>query len=269
MAHSLLALMLFQAFVLIAAMMMVTWLLSLRIGNAAVVDVAWSAFFTLLVFIYAAFGEGYAPRKVLITAMVAIWSLRLATHLCKRVKSQHPREDARYAELRKNWEPNSEYRFLAFFQLQGMVNLLLSIPFALICLNTSSEFSPLELVAVVIWMIAILGEAASDRQLSRFKEDSTNSGKTCDVGFWKYSRHPNYFFEWLVWCSFFLFALASPWGWIAIYCPIVMFLLLTRVTGIPMAEEQSLKSRGDEYRAYQQRTNAFFLWSPKTNPDQI
>jgi steroid 5-alpha reductase family enzyme len=261
--------MLFQGFVLVVATMMATWLYSLRIKNAGIVDITWSALFSLLVFIYAAFGEGFAPRKILIAAMVGIWSLRLAAHLFTRVKSEHPTEDKRYAALRKSWEPNEDYRFLAFFQLQGLTNLLLSIPFALICINISPELSPLELVAVLLWLVAILGEAASDRQLSRFKHDPQNKGKTCDVGFWKYSRHPNYFFEWLIWCAFFLFALASPWGWITVYCPILMFLLLTRVTGIPMAEEQSLQSRGDEYRAYQKRTHAFFLWFPKTNSDSL
>jgi steroid 5-alpha reductase family enzyme len=263
MAHSLLALMLFQAFVLIAAMMVMTWIISLRMQNAGIVDIAWSAFFSLLVVSYAVFGEGFTPRKVLITMMVCLWSLRLTFHLYRRIMGHHPAEDARYAELRKSWGPHPDYRFLAYFELHGAINLLLSIPFALICLNTTPELSPLELVAAGLWFVATLGEAKSDQQLDRFKNDLQNRGKTCTIGLWKYSRHPNYFFEWLIWCSFFLFALASPWGWVTVYCPVLMFLLLTRVTGIPMVEEQSLKSRGEEYRAYQKRTNAFFLWFPK------
>jgi steroid 5-alpha reductase family enzyme len=115
-------------------------------------------------------------------------------------------------------------------------------------------------------LIAIAGETLADAQLAAFKRDPANRGGVCNVGLWRYSRHPNYFFEWLIWMSYFIFALASPFGWIAIVGPASILWLLIRVTGIPMAEEQSLRSRGDAYRRYQQATSAFIPWFPKRTP---
>ena len=110
--------------------------------------------------------------------------------------------------------------------------------------------------------MALAGESAADRQLEAFRRDPANRGKTCRVGLWRVSRHPNYFFEWLVWVAYFVFALASPWGWVTIYCPALMLFFLFRVTGIPATEAQALKSRGEDYRQYQRTTSAFFPWFP-------
>jgi steroid 5-alpha reductase family enzyme len=263
MAHSLIALMLFQALIFVIASMVVVWLWSVKIKNAGIVDIAWAALFSIVALLYAAVGDGYSLRKIAIAVMVCIWSLRLASFLYRRVASHHPTEDARYAQLRQLWHPNSDIRFLYFFELQGIVLVLLTIPFALICMNMKREFSFIEVAAMSLWLLAVLGESLSDHQLSKFKKDPQNKGKTCNVGLWRYSRHPNYFCEWLIWLSYFVFALGSDWGWISIFCPLLMYHLLTKVTGIPMAEEQSLKSRGEEYRNYQQRTNAFFPWFPR------
>ena len=123
----------------------------------------------------------------------------------------------------------------------------------------------LEIAAFVLWTIGVAGESLADWQIARFKADPAYKGRTMDRGLWRYSRHPNYFFEWIVWCSYFLFAWSSPYGWVTIYCPLLMYYLLTRVTGVPMAEEQALRSRGAEYREYQERTNAFFPWPSKNH----
>ena len=109
-----------------------------------------------------------------------------------------------------------------------------------------------------------MGETAADRQLEKFREDPSQRGRTCRAGLWRYSRHPNYFFEWLMWMAYALFAIGSPpWGWLTLGCPAVMLYLLFKVTGIPATEAQALRSRGDDYRQYQQTTNIFVPWFPK------
>jgi steroid 5-alpha reductase family enzyme len=243
--------------------MIVTWLFAVRIHNASIVDIVWSGIFAVLALFYAIMGDGYGPRKLLFFLMVSTWSIRLAYYLFKRIKGHHPAEDARYAQLRKEWEPAPNFRFLVFFELQGIFNILLSIPFLLVCMNSKVVLLPVEFLGAAVWLVGVIGESTSDGQLSRFKKDPVNRGKTMDQGLWRYSRHPNYFFEWVIWCGYFIFALGSPYGWVSVYCPILMYYVLTRITGVPMAEEQSIKSRGDEYRNYQKRTSVFFPWRPK------
>lgn len=222
-------------------------------------------FSPFLAALYSFLGDGYTPRKLLAFAMVSIWSFRLGKYLLSRLLDGHPTEDQRYALLRKNWAEKSDIKFLFFFELQGLLALFLSLPFALACLNSANGFSSLEYLAVALWLLAVTGETLADWQLSRFKADPANRGKTLDRGLWRFSRHPNYFFEWLVWCAYFVFALGAPYGWVTLYCPLLMYYILTRVTGIPMAEEMSLQHRGESYRRYQERTNRFFPWFPKSS----
>jgi steroid 5-alpha reductase family enzyme len=141
--------------------------------------------------------------------------------------------------------------------------VILSVPFLIPSLNGRPELHPLEVAGALLWFIALCGETLADAQLAAFKRNPANRGAVCDRGLWRYSRHPNYFFEWLVWVAFFVFACGSPWGWISVLCPAVMLHLLLRVTGIPLTEQQALRSRGDAYRRYQQTTSAFFPWFPR------
>jgi steroid 5-alpha reductase family enzyme len=250
--------------VVIAILMALVWWASERIHNASIVDVAWSAWFTLLALGYAAFSDGDPKHRALIASIVTLWSLRLTFYLFRRVAREHPHEDKRYAAMRGKWGEDAPRKMFAFFQQQGLANVLLSVPFAVVALDRAPQIAPIAIAGVVLFALALSGEATADWQLSRFKADASNRGRTCDVGLWRYSRHPNYFCEWLVWCGFYLVACGSPHGWLTFYCPAGMLYLLLKVTGVPMAEEQSLKSRGDEYRAYQQRTNEFFPWFPKS-----
>jgi steroid 5-alpha reductase family enzyme len=243
--------------------MTAVWGVALRIANAGIVDIAWSANFSLLAVLYAVVGSGHAPRRILVTALAVFWSVRLAAYLYRRVMRHHPEEDGRYLELRRKWAPHVNRRLFGFFQLQGLLNLVLSAPFLLASLNRSPGIRPIEWVGVVLWIAALAGETTADRQLDRFRRDPANKGRTCRVGLWRYSRHPNYFFEWLIWVAFFVFALGSPYGWITVYCPLLMLYFLLRVTGIPATEEQALKSRGEAYREYQRTTSVFVPWFPK------
>jgi steroid 5-alpha reductase family enzyme len=198
-------------------------------------------------------------------AMATLWSLRLGLHLARRVLGHLDKEDARYGQLRRDWAVGFEFKMFGFFQLQALLLVLLATPFLLAAANPAPSFHPLEAVAVGLWLIAVFGEALADAQLAEFKRDPANRGRVCDAGLWRWSRHPNYFFEWLVWVAFALFALPSPGGWLALGCPALMLHFLLRVTGIRYTEEQLLRSKGDAYRAYQQRTSAFVPWPPATD----
>jgi steroid 5-alpha reductase family enzyme len=231
--------------------------LARRIDNYGIVDIAWSYAFGALAAFYALFGIGWPVRRALIAAMVVVWSGRLGTHLAIRVAKHHPHEDTRYAQLRRDWAGNFNAKMFGFFQLQAASVVLLGIAFLLVTRNPAPALHPAEIAGAILWLFAISGEALADAQLAAFKRDPANRGQVCDRGLWRYSRHPNYFFEWLIWVAYFVFALGSPWGWVAVIGPAGMLYLLLRVTGIPMAEEQSLRSKGDAYRRYQDATSAF------------
>lgn len=240
------------------------YLLARRLDNYGVVDVAWSYAFAALAATYALAGAGWPVRRALLAAMVCVWSLRLGTHLAIRVASHHPTEDARYAQLRRDWAGNFPAKMFGFFQLQAVSVIVLGLAFLVSTAHATPRLHPLELAGAALWLIAISGEALADAQLAAFKRAPQNRGRVCDSGLWRYSRHPNYFFEWLIWVAYALFALASPWGWLGLVGPVGILYLLLRVTGIPLTEEQSRRSKGDAYRRYQDTTSAFVPWFPKS-----
>lgn len=245
-------------------LMVAVWSIAVRIRNAGIVDIAWALGFAPLAVLYRIFGDGEPVRQNLITFMVAIWSVRLGSHLWKRVMGHHPLEDGRYQELRKGVVGHENFFFFWFFQAQALLLVLLSIPVLLANFDSRVGLCFSDMLGFLIWSVAITGESMADRQLALFKLDPANTGNVCNAGLWRYSRHPNYFFEWLIWLAFFFFAAPAPWGWITIFCPALMLFFLLRVTGIPYTEEQSLRSRGDAYRAYQRTTSPFVPWFPKS-----
>ncbi len=241
----------------------VVFFIARRIDNYGIVDIAWSYAFAALAAYYALAAGGWPVRRALLGALVCLWSLRLGTHLYIRVMGHHPEEDGRYRAMRTRWAANFAVEMFKFFQLQAVSVVLLGAAFLAVSLNPAPALHPLELAGAALWLLALSGEALADAQLAAFKRHPANRGRVCDAGLWRYSRHPNYFFEWLVWVAFFVFALGSPWGWVGIIGPASILYLLLRVTGIPMNEEQNLRSRGDAYRRYQQTTSAFVPWFPK------
>jgi steroid 5-alpha reductase family enzyme len=246
----------------VLALMFVLWLVFLRTDNAAVVDVGWAGGLALLALVYAALGGGDALRKILIAGMASIWGFRLAIYLLfARVIGQP--EEGRYVQLRADWKTHVRAKFLLFFEFQALLCVVLSIPFLLPALNRSPKISWVELAGCAIWLTGIVGEAVADAQLNRFKKNSANRGRTCRAGLWSYSRHPNYFFEWVIWMGFAVFALGSPFGYVAFLSPALILYFLLRVTGIPATEAQAIRSKGDDYRAYQRTTSAFVPWFPK------
>jgi steroid 5-alpha reductase family enzyme len=243
--------------------MALVWVWSYNIKNAGVVDIFWSYNFPVIAIILYLFAPGYEPRKILICSMVVVAGFRLGTHLAIRIVKHLREEEPRYAQIRKEWDKNAEPKMFGFFQMQAISNVLLAIPFFIITLNTTPQISWIEFTGVVLWIISVMGEAIADQQLANFKRDPANKGKVCDTGLWGYSRHPNYFFEWLMWVAYFVFALGSPYGYIAIISPAIILYLLLKVTGIPLTEEQSIRSKGEVFKKYQARVSVFVPWFKK------
>jgi steroid 5-alpha reductase family enzyme len=248
--------------------MSLLWLFQRKTANAGIVDVGWSGTIPLLVaFATVVFwenqprGSADVLRSTFAVLLCTLWGARLVLHIHRR--SHGKPEDRRYATLRREWAEKAQIKFFWFFQFQAAAAVVFAVPYMLIVRNPSGNVHPLELAGLALWIFAWLGEAVADRQLSRFKSNSSSAGKVCDVGLWRYSRHPNYFFEWLIWCAVAMAAWSAPFGPLALICPALMLFFLFKVTGIPATEEQALKSKGDAYRQYQQTTSAFFPWFKK------
>lgn len=243
--------------------MMLVWVWAWRIKNAGVVDIFWAFNFTVIAAVIYFTAGGNIMRKEIVCALAGLWSLRLGIYLLIRVGGHLQEEEGRYKQLRSEWVPNPDAKFFVFFQAQAISNLMLATPFFIITLNTSPTISLLEMIGAGMWFVSILGEGISDWQLKAFKKNPANKGKVCDKGLWHYSRHPNYFFQLMIWVSVFIFSLSTPYGWISIICPLTIFYLIWKVTGIPMTEEQSIRSKGDAYREYQRTTSVFVPWFKK------
>ena len=247
-----------------AGLMLAVWVVAWRINNLGIVDIAWSIGFLPIVLGFALLGHGDSCRRWLMVAMAGAWSIRLALHLGVRVLGHHPQEDVRYVRLRADWGAAARQKSLRFFGFQALILAGLSAVFLVPCLNSRPGITPLEWTGVAVWLIALAGESLADRQLRSFRTNPANRGQVCRSGLWNYSRHPNYFFEWLVWVGYFLFAWGSPGGCFTVLGPGIMLFFLLRVTGIPLTEELSVQSKGDAYRDYQRTTSAFIPWFRKT-----
>lgn len=250
-----------QGTAVVAGLMFVLWLLHFPLRNAAVVDVGWAMGLALLAMIYALHGEGYWRRTLILAAMAAIWGMRLAFYLLITRLDGQP-EEGRYVEIRRKWGSNIGFKFLLLFEFQALLCGVLSLPFLLAMHDPAKSPPAYDNAGVAIWAIAFLGETIADAQLASFKRDPKNKGLVCNIGLWRFSRHPNYFFEWLIWVSFAIVAFPAHYGYVGILSPVLILFFLLCVTGIPPAEAQALRSRGDEYRKYQRTTSAFIPWFP-------
>lgn len=245
-----------------ATLMVVLWLWQMRSGNAGIVDVGWAFAIGSLALYAALQSDAWGPRKILVGGVGVVWGYRLAWHLLRDRIWGRP-EEGRYVTLRENWRAYVERAFFIFFQAQALLAILLALPFFLALRDTTPGWTVFDVAGLALWLIGVFGESLADRQLVKFKEDPANRGKTCRAGLWRYSRHPNYFFEWILWCGMATLALGTPAGWLAYLSPALILFFILRVTGIPPTEAQALKSRGEDYRRYQQETSAFFPWFPR------
>jgi steroid 5-alpha reductase family enzyme len=197
--------------------------------------------------------------------MAGLWGARLGLHLFRRVIREP--EDGRYRQLRSDWGAAAQRKLFGFFQLQAAWAVMFAAPMLAACSN-ARPFSWVDLAGIGLFIVSIGGETAADQQLARFRANPANRGLVCRDGLWRYSRHPNYFFEWLHWWAYVPLGAGSSLWWVPGLGVVVMLLFLTRVTGIPPTEAQALRSRGDAYRDYQRTTSAFFPWPPSDRPSR-
>ena len=232
-----------------------------RTLDATAVDAGWAFSLVLLALAYAVLAPGSVEQRALIATLAGLQFLRIGVLVARRIGKG---EDRRYADLRSRWRERGREQssFAVFFQAQALLAALLSVPFLLAAFN-EAELGVLEWLGAALWVVAALGEAVADRQLAAHKADPSNKGTTLRSGLWRYSRHPNYFFQWLAWVAYALVALPAPYGWLAIAAPVLMLVSIVFVTGIPPSEEQALRSRGEDYRRYQRETSAFVPWPPR------
>ena len=232
------------------------WLRQRQTRNAGIVDLVWASSLGLTAIFYAAFTDGWLPRRILVASLVGLWSARLTVHLYQRVTREA--EDGRYKILRTNWGEKFEGWLFWFFQAQSILVVLLSLTFLVLFVAGEPGWRVQDALAVALWLIALRGESIADKQLAEWRNNPANRGRTCRSGLWAFSRHPNYFFEWVHWLAYPILGIGLPLGWLLWLTPALMLFLVLKVTGIPPTEEQSLRSRGEDYRAYQRTTNAFF-----------
>lgn len=204
-------------------------------------------------------------RKWLVIVLLALWSLRLGGHILLRTLESE--DDPRYARLRRQWGASANSQMFFFLQTQAFAGILLVISVYIAAARPDIELEFPDYLGLVLMLIALAGEAIADWQLKRFSRNPANRGKICDTGFWRWSRHPNYFFEWLGWVSYVLIAADFDGdyvhGWLTLAAPVLMYVLLRHVSGVPPLEEHMLASRGQAFRDYQQRTSIFFPKPPQ------
>ncbi len=244
-----------------AAWMLVLWVIQRWTGNAGVVDVGWCAAFAVTVLFAAFVVYGDPGRRTLIGLMGAGWGLRLAGHvLVDRVLGKP--EDGRYRRLRTQWGGQAQRNFFLLYQAEALALPVFLLPLLVLMQNPRPTFGFWELAGALLWLTAIAGEWVADVQLARFRVDPANQGGVCRAGLWRYSRHPNYFFETLHWCAYVVMGIGVPGGWLTLIGPVAMTVSLLFISGIPLAEAQALRTRGDAYREYIRSTSAFIPWFP-------
>ena len=239
------------------------WWFGRKIHNYSLVDALWAFWIGLAGVIYSAFGTGDFEKRFASGIVAAIWGFRLAYHLQKRIRIHHPEEDSRYQKLREVWKGRVSSAFFWFFQAQALSVLLLSLPYFLIA-RDSSPWGVFETIGFTVAIIGISGETLADYQITKFKSHDDCPSSVCRDGLWKYSRHPNYFFEMVIWIGIYVFACGSAWGWTTFFAPVTITVLLLRVTGIPPTEQSALKRKKDAYREYQRTTSSFIPLPPKS-----
>jgi steroid 5-alpha reductase family enzyme len=255
----------------LSTIMAVAWLIQRTTGHTGWIDVCW----TFGTGIVAAIGSlaplpaGHPPgaRQIVVAILITLWSLRLGGHILLRTREVG--DDPRYREWIGQWGANADLRMFLQLQAQAAVGLVLAISVVLAANSARPYLGLRDFLGFALLAGALAGEAVADWQLRRFKADPANRGQICEVGLWSLSRHPNYFFEWLCWLAFPLIAIdpsgASPLGWIALSAPACMYWVLVHVSGIPPLEAHMLRTRGEQFRAVQARTQAFFPF-PRIRP---
>ncbi len=242
--------------------MITLWIVSLILRNSSIVDIFWGPGFVMVGWVAFALANGSTPRKLLLMLLVTLWGLRLGGYILSRNFGKP--EDFRYQAWRE--EAGAKWWWFSFFKvflLQGVLMWIISIPLLQAQFHTSpTGLTLLDYVATGLWIVGFFFETVGDAQMARFKGDPANKGKVLNTGVWRYTRHPNYFGEAVQWWAYFLFALATPFGIVVIYAPILMTYLLLNVSGVALLEK-TLKDVKPQYREYIETTSAFIPWFPR------
>ena len=253
----------------LVAAMSLAWQIAVRTGATGWINVIWT-FGTGIAGAAAALlpiqGTASEPaRQWLVALLVLLWSARLGLHIARRT-AKHP-DDPRYAKMRAEWGGDWSGRLFRLLMIQAAAALALALSVMAAARNPAPGLGWQDLAGVLILIGSVLGEGVADRQLARFSADPANKGKVNDSGLWSWSRHPNYFFEWSAWLAYVLIGLNLSddyWWWvITLAAPAQMYWLLVHVSGVPPLEDHMLRTRGDAFRAYQARVNAFFPRPPR------
>lgn len=245
--------------------MAIAWVHAIVIKNTSYVDVLWGYGVGILGFIYLVFeSETCDPtRLALLKALLLTWSIRLGTHLLTRCWGKP--EDARYAYLRAAMGGKAQLGFFVFFQVQAFWVVLFASPF-LILVKNPNPINSLDHIGLIIWLTGFAGLHLADKQLKLFKQTPGRTrADVCKTGLWKFSRHPNYFFEWILWIGYILLGWQAPSGVWLLLLPIILYIFLSKITGVPFVEARKLEASGEEYKTYIKQTNSFFPWHPKKN----
>jgi steroid 5-alpha reductase family enzyme len=250
------------AFGTVFVYMTVLFAVAQRLGDNSIVDIAWGLGFVLVAAATLAVLGDLGARQVLITSIVAAWGLRLALHIAVR---NHGRgEDPRYAKWREEWGDSFAVRsFLQVFMLQGVLLVVVASPVIFVnAQDGGAGLRWLDFVGAAAWAFGLSWEAVSDYQLLRFKRDPANRGKVMDRGLWRFSRHPNYFGEVVLWWGIYLVAVSAEHGWLSAIGPATITFLLLRVSGVAMLERA--KANDPKYAEYRRRTSVFVPWVPRS-----
>ena len=235
--------------------------ISLKKRNLTWLDVAWALGVAVGAVLLGILSEGHHVRRIVTATIVLIWASRLLQHLIENRVSGA--EDGRYSDLRTAMRQPQWIYVPLFYVVEALFVLMCLIPIQA-AMSVARPFgSAFDMAGLAIFALAIGGESLADAQLERFRYCPSNAGRTCKLGLWKFSRHPNYFFEWLHWWTYVLFAVGSPQMLQSLAGPVLMYVFIRHITGIPHIERRSLRSRGNDYRVYQRTTNAFFPWLPR------
>jgi cyclopropane-fatty-acyl-phospholipid synthase len=256
--------MLWCSLILAMLVMLIGWIYEGKTNNAGIVDVLWCGLMCFLPVVYATLADGNLTMRLVAGGLMSLWYLRLFWYLSGRVFSEE--EDGRYRYLRQYWGDKTHRNHFFFFQFQALLAFVFTLPVWWLS-QAEQVFLPGLFSAVILALVSLTGVTVADYQLQSFRQNPANKGRVCERGLWYFSRHPNYFFEWLHWFCYPLLGIGiagGGWLWLA---PLVMLAFLYFITGIPYTEQQALRSRGEAYRRYQQTTSMFIPWRKKHAAD--
>ncbi|MFN2395167.1 MAG: DUF1295 domain-containing protein [Bacteroidales bacterium] len=256
-----------EGFIVVLVFMSLIWLWSIRLKNAGIVDPFWGLGFVLVTIWYAYRISLTEVHQLVLLAMVVIWGTRLFLYLF--IRNYGKEEDYRYRQFRQNYG-EKRYWWFSFFQVFMLQGILLTfISFSILggMVMSQTGHPAWFILSIIFWIVGFVFEAGGDYQMTRFKADPENAGKVMDKGFWRYTRHPNYFGDTMVWWGYALMAIYNGYWW-TMAGSILMTWLIIRISGVALLEK-NLKNRRKGYEEYIKQTPAFFPWFPSKKQKSV